>query len=266
LKIWQPGELKTFLDMQVEYYNRPEFIATDPVQIPHRFTLAQDIEISGFIAATLAWGQRKTIISKSSELMHLMDYHPYDFLLHAGIKDYARFEGFCHRTFNATDTLYFLQALKNIYLKHGGLRKVFETGFMINHNAAIAIACFREFFFELDHPARTRKHVPDVMKGAAAKRLNMFLRWMVRRDKGGIDFGLWKNISPAWLKIPLDLHTAKTARSLELLKRKQNDWKAVCELTDNLSEFDAGDPVKYDYALFGMSAAPTGWGDPVGVV
>jgi uncharacterized protein (TIGR02757 family) len=266
LRIWKPGDLKSFLDNKVELYNRPKFIETDPVQIPHKFARPQDIEISGFITATLAWGQRKTIISKSTELMRLMDNQPYDFLLHAGIKDYTRFEGFCHRTFNATDTLYFLQALKHIYLSYGGLRKVFETGFMINHNAAIAIACFREIFFELEYPARTRKHVPDVMKGASAKRLNMFLRWMVRRDNAGVDFGLWKEISPAWLKIPLDVHTAKTARRLDLLKRKQNDWIAVCELTETLREFDPGDPVKYDFALFGMSATPTGWGDPVGVV
>ena len=159
---------------------------------------------------------------------------------------------FCHRTFNATDTLYFLHSLKNIYSVHGGLCKVFKEGFETDHDAGTAIAYFRKIFFEFDYPARTLKHVPDVTRGASAKRLNMFLRWMVRRDDRGVDFGIWTGISPALLKIPLDLHTGNTARKLGLLERRQNDWQAVCELTHQLQQYDPEDPVKYDFALFGL--------------
>jgi uncharacterized protein (TIGR02757 family) len=246
--------LKSFLDSKYDQYNRPEFIETDPIQIPHLFTLREDIEIAGFLTATLAWGQRKTIINKSKELLQLFENKPFSFIKEAEETDFSRFERFCHRTFNATDTLYFLHALKNIYNRHGGLRQVFEQGFKINNNAETAIAHFRNVFFETDYPARTRKHVPDVTRGSSAKRLNMFLRWMVRNDNRGVDFGLWKNISPSWLCIPLDLHTGTTARRLGMLNRKQNDWQSVCELTEQLRIFDPLDPVKYDFALFGLSA------------
>jgi uncharacterized protein (TIGR02757 family) len=245
-------DLKEFLDEKYDQYNRPEFIETDPVCIPHLFTGAEDIEIAGFLAATLAWGQRKTIINKSKEFLNLMDNQPYRFILEADETDFSRFDSFCHRTFNSTDALYFLYALKNIYTRHGGLRKVFENGFNNNHDAFTAIAAFREIFFEADYPARTLKHIPDVGKGSAAKRLNMFLRWMVRRDNRGVDFGLWAGIDAAWLKIPLDLHSGTIARKLELLGRKQNDWQAVCELTARLQHFDPADPVKYDFALFSL--------------
>jgi uncharacterized protein (TIGR02757 family) len=253
---WSGGfeNYKSFLDAKVDLYNRPEFIETDPIQVPHLYTLCEDIEIAGFLTATLAWGQRKTIISKSKELMRLLGDNPIGFITEAREKDFTRFEGFCHRTFNATDTLYFLYALRNIYIRHGGLKHVFEAGFENNHDAGSAIAHFRKVFFEIEYPNRTLKHVPDVMKGSSAKRLNMFLRWMVRHDDCGVDFGLWKSISPAWLKIPLDLHTGNTARKLKLLNRKQNDWQAVCELTEELKAFDPLDPVKYDFALFGMDA------------
>jgi uncharacterized protein (TIGR02757 family) len=199
--------------------------------------------------------------------MDLLNNKPFSFITKAAETEFSRFERFCHRTFNATDTLYFLHALKVIYARHGGLRQVFEEGFRKNHCAGTAIAHFREVFLEPEHPMQTRKHLPDVNRGSSAKRLNMFLRWMVRKDNRGVDFGLWKNIDPAWLCIPLDLHTGLTSRNLGLLSRRQNDWQAVIELTQHLREFDPSDPVKYDYALFGLSAipTPTGWGYPVGV-
>jgi len=247
-------DLKEFLDQKYRQYNRPEFIETDPVSIPHLFTDEKDIEIAGFLSATLAWGQRKTIISKSKELLRLMDNRPYRFILEADETDFSRFGNFCHRTFNSTDALYFLYSLRNIYTTHGGLREVFENGFHRQHDASVAIARFREIFFESAGPLRTRKHIPDVAKGSAAKRLNMFLRWMVRVDNRGVDFGLWTGIDPAWLKIPLDLHTGAIARRLELLSRTQNDWRAVCELTARLQHFDPADPVKYDFALFSLGA------------
>lgn len=247
-------DLKEFLDEKYEQYNRPEFIETDPVLIPHLFNVDEDIEIAGFLAATLAWGQRKTIINKSRELLQLMDNRPYRFILEADETDFSALDNFCHRTFNSTDVLYFMHALRNIYTLHGGLRKVFENGFGRQHDACTAISRFRDIFFEFSDPARTRKHIPDVGKGSAAKRLNMFLRWMVRVDNMGVDFGLWTGIDPAWLKIPLDVHTGNMARKLELLSRRQNDWQAVCELTARLQQFDPADPVKYDFALFSLGA------------
>ncbi len=245
--------IKDYLDEKVELYNRPEFIESDPIQIPHLFINPEDIEISGFLAATLAWGQRKTIINKSKELMNLMDNSPFEFITHARSKEFSRFENFCHRTFNATDTIYFLHSLRNIYQNKGGLKTVFMAGFKTGENAGTAIASFRSVFFEKEYPSRTLKHVPNVQKGSSAKRLNMFLRWMVRDDSKGVDFGLWKEISPSWLSIPLDLHTGRTARRLGLLNRKNDDWQAVNELTSRLKEFDPNDPVKYDFALFGIS-------------
>lgn len=247
-------DLKEFLDEKYEQYNRPEFIETDPVSIPHLFSVDEDIEIAGFLSASLAWGQRKTIISKAKEIIRLMDNNPYRFILDGDETDYSAFDNFCHRTFNSTDALYFLYALKNIYTRHGGLRKVFEKGFGSQHDACTAIAGFRQVFFESEYPGRTSKHIPDVRKGSAAKRLNMFLRWMVRVDNKGVDFGIWTGINPAWLKIPLDLHTGNIARKLELLTRSKNDWQAVCELTGRLQHFDPADPVKYDFALFSLGA------------
>jgi uncharacterized protein (TIGR02757 family) len=256
--------LKSFLDSKYEQYNRPEFIETDPIQIPHLFSAPEDIEIAGFLASSLAWGQRTTIINKSRELILRMDNKPFDFIVHAKETEFKRLEGFCHRTFNTTDTIYFLSSLKNIYLNHGGLRGVFESGFNINHTAGDAIAHFRKIFFETDFPARTAKHVPDVYKGSAAKRINLFLRWMVRNDNRGVDFGIWKKISPSWLCIPLDVHTGNTARKLGLLGTKENNWKAVIELTGQLKFFDPLDPVKYDFSLFGSGAFETlaGWEYP----
>jgi uncharacterized protein (TIGR02757 family) len=182
----------------------------------------------------------------------ILENKPFPFIMEADERDFSRLEYFCHRTFNVTDMLFFLHALRNIYINHGGLRMVFEEGFKIHHEAKSALAHFRNIFFEIPYPARSRKHIPDVVNGSSGKRLNMFLRWMVRRDQRGVDFGLWESIDPAWLSIPLDLHTGSSARQLGLLTRKQNDWQAVSELTDKLREFDPTDPVKYDFALFGL--------------
>lgn len=245
--------LKAYLDARADFYNRPAFIDTDPIQVPKQFTTTEDIEIAAFLTATLAWGQRCTIIGKAKQLLALMGNSPYDFLIHARGKDFSVFETFCHRTFNATDALYFLHTLKRLYLFQDGLHGVFQKGFAAGTDAGNAIAHFRQVFFADEHPARTRKHVPDVLKGSSAKRLNMFLRWMVRKDNRGVDFGLWDDISPSQLCIPLDLHVGNTARRLGLLRRNQNDWKAVMELTAQLRRWDAADPVKYDFALFGIS-------------
>jgi len=247
-------EIKELLDSKYNLYNRPAFIQTDPVQIPHLFERREDSEIAGFLAACLAWGQRKTIINKSLELMRIMDNKPYEFIYHGDNLDFKAAENFCHRTFNGTDAIYFLKSLKNIYRNHGGLYAIFEKAFHEQNSTAEVLSCFRNIFFELDHPERTHKHISDVSKGATAKRLNLFLRWMIRNDGMGVDLGLWKEISPALLYIPLDIHSGKTARDLGLLKRKQNDWKAVDELTEKLREFDPVDPVKYDFALFGLGA------------
>lgn len=247
-------DLKSLLDSKYDQYNRPEFIETDPVQIPHLFVRAEDIEISAFLSACLSWGHRKIIIRKSLELIHMMDNKPYEFIMQASEPDFFRIDSFCHRTFNGKDARFFILALRNIYINHGGLSQVFENGFNPHGDIRNALDHFRKVFFELPYPERTRKHIPDVYRGSSAKRLNMFLRWMVRRDKRGVDFGMWTGIDPAWLKIPLDLHTGNISRKLGLLKRKQNDWQSVCELTDQLQQFDPADPVKYDFALFGLSA------------
>jgi uncharacterized protein (TIGR02757 family) len=244
--------LKDFLEEKFHLYHRPEFIETDPVQVPHRFTNSQDIEIAGFLAASIAWGQRKTILKNANKLMDLMGNSPHDFIMRAGDKHFEAVAGFVHRTFNADDCLFFLASLRNIYQKHNGLSSVFEKSYTIHHNIFGVLQDFRNVFFETEGLARTRKHISDVSKGASAKRLNMFLRWMVRPDDGGVDFGLWTKIPTSALYLPLDLHTGNVARYLNLLKRTQNDWKAVEEITAHLRLFDRNDPVKYDFALFGL--------------
>lgn len=245
-------ELKDFLEEKAELYNQPKFIETDPIQIPREFTRDDDIEISGFLASTIAWGQRPTIIRNAKKLLELMDGSPSDFILNAEEKDFERFHDFKHRTFNGVDCIYFMKSLQNIYRNHGGLKEVFGHEIEQGGGVDCAINYFRKVFFELSYPERTTKHVANISKGAAAKKINMFLRWMVRNDKRGVDFGIWDNISPALLYIPLDVHTGNVGRKLGLLERKQNDWKAVVELTDKLKEFDPNDPVKYDFALFGL--------------
>jgi len=250
-KPFSEQELRDFLEEKTDLYNRPSFITLDPVSIPHLFTKKEDIEIAGFLAATIAWGQRPTILRNARALMERMDMSPHNFLLDAKAKELKRFEDFVHRTFNGVDCVYFMKALRTMYVQHGGLESVFNTGFAME-GAVTAIVRFRNMFFETAHPARTRKHVSDPSAGSSAKRLHMFLRWMVRNDKRGVDFGIWKKISPAKLLCPLDVHSGNVARKLGLLQRSQNDAKAVEELTARLRSFDPADPVKYDFALFGL--------------
>ena len=250
--------LRKRLDAAVDQYNRPGFIQDDPIGIPHRFSRLQDQEITGFWAATLAWGQRKTIINSANRLVELMDGAPYDFILNHVEKDRERFLDFKHRTFQATDTLYFLEFFQQFYQKHKSLEHAFarhlQPSDTTTENALIG---FHHDFFDHPYaPARTRKHVATPARNSTCKRLNMFLRWMVRHDDRGVDLGLWEQISPAQLLIPLDVHVERIARQYGLLERPQTDWKAVLELTARLREFDPNDPVKYDFALFGLGVSP----------
>lgn len=245
------AELKEFLDAKVLEYNHLKFLEDDPIQIPHRFTQKEDIEISAFLTATIAWGNRKSIINNATRLMGLMGSSPYDFVINHTEDNLEKLSPFVHRTFNGIDLGYFVSSLQNIYKNHGGLETVF-TEHQAKDSMQPAISKFKEVFFELPHQTRTQKHVSDPNKGSAAKRINMFLRWMVRDNNTGVDFGLWKNISPAKLSCPLDVHSGNVARKLKLLKRKQNDAKALQELDKNLRKLDATDPVKYDFALFGL--------------
>lgn len=247
-------DLKEFLDQKAELYNTPAFIKTDPIQVPHQYSDPRDIEIAAFLTASIAWGQKATIISNARKLLSWMPGGPYEFLMAAREKDLERFIPFVHRTFNGLDCFYFLKSLQHIYRDQGGLQTVFEHAYSVSGDMKEAIIHFREVFFAHADPGRTSKHVADVSKGASAKRLNMFLRWMVRRDKRGVDFGLWKEIPKHALYLPLDVHTGTVARKLGLLKRTQNDWKAVEEVTSRLREFDPEDPVCYDFALFGLGS------------
>lgn len=247
-------ELKSYLDSCVKKFNTPDFIENDPISIPHQFSQKQDIEIMGFWVSMLAWGQRKTIINKANELIELMDGAPYDFILNHEETDRKAFLNFKHRTFQAIDTLYFLTFFQDFYKKNESLESAFSKHLTPkSKNIEPALKGFHEQFFSLpDAPHRTRKHVSTPIRNSACKRLNMFLRWMVRKDKKGVDFGIWKKIKPAQLLMPLDVHVDRVARRLNLLERKQTDWKSVIELTNNLKQFDPKDPVKYDFALFGM--------------
>jgi uncharacterized protein (TIGR02757 family) len=247
-------DLKAQLDELVEHYNQPSFIEQDPICIPHQFSRKQDIEIMGFWAAMLAWGQRKTIINKSKELVELMDGAPYDFILNHEEKDRARFMAFKHRTFQPTDTLYFLAFFQYYYRQHDSLEEAFARHLPTDApDVGPALVGFHEDFFDLPFaPQRTRKHVATPKRRSTCKRLNMFLRWMVRQDDNGVDFGLWQHIHPRQLLMPLDVHVERVARRLGLLQRKQVDWQAVLELTEQVRRFDPEDPVKYDFALFGM--------------
>jgi uncharacterized protein (TIGR02757 family) len=248
------NHLKIYLDDLVEKYNRPEFIEDDPVSIPHRFTKKQDIEITAFWTAMFAWGQRKTIINKANDLLERMDGAPHDFILNHREHERERFLDFKHRTFQATDTLYFLEFLQWFYQNHPSLEEAFLKNMKpADPHTEAALAGFHRLFFSLpDAPQRTRKHVATPATKSTCKRLNMFLRWMVRQDGRGVDFGLWKKIKPSQLLIPLDVHVERIARRFGLLERKQTDWLAVLELTERLRSFDPEDPVKYDFALFGM--------------
>lgn len=244
-------ELKQFLDYKSDEYNRPEFISSDPVQIPHRFSKKEDIEISGFLTATIAWGQRKSIIKNALELMQLMDESPFEFVMNHEEKDLIKLQHFVHRTFNNSDLICFLKSLRHLYTRYQGMENIFQQH-AENHSLQWAIHQFKQVFFELPHPVRTEKHVSDPLSGSAAKRINMFLRWMVRRDNRGVDLGIWKSLSPSQLSCPLDVHSGQVARKLGLITRTQNDAKALVELDVNLRRLDAEDPVKYDFALFGL--------------
>jgi uncharacterized protein (TIGR02757 family) len=250
-KMEEVADLKSFLNEKVEQYNRPTFIATDPIQVPRKYTLKEDIEIAGFLTATIAWGNRTAIIKNAEKLMVLMENQPYDFVLNASDSEINRIEPFVHRTFNGGDCIYFIRSLKNIYQNHDGLQSVFERGFRSENSVQSALAHFYNLFFEIPGE-RTRKHISNVQKGSSGKRLNMFLRWMVRNDKNGVDFGIWKEIPASKLMLPLDVHTGNVGRKLGLLQRKSNDWKAVEEITATLRSFDPVDPIKYDFALFGL--------------
>jgi uncharacterized protein (TIGR02757 family) len=248
------SDLKEFLEEKYDLYNRESFITTDPIQIPRIFSKKEDVEIAGFLSASIAWGQRPTIIRNAKWLVDRMDQQPYEFILNASNPDFEVFKQFKHRTFNGDDCIFFLKSLQNIYKNHGGLENVFAKGADDSGTVKGALAYFRKIFFEAEHFDRSQKHISNVMKKSSAKRLNMYLRWMVRNDDRGVDFGLWDKISSADLYLPLDVHTGNVGRKLGLLTRKQNDWQAVEEITENLRKFDSADPIKYDYALFGLGA------------
>lgn len=248
------NNLKSILDEYVEQFNHSCFIENDPISIPYAFTKKQDIEITAFWTSMLAWGQRKTIINKAKELFERMDNAPFDFIKNHKEKDRKRFLDFKHRTFQATDTLYFLEFLQWFYQSHDSLEEAFLKN-MSDGDAHIgkALEGFHQLFFSLpDAPQRTRKHISTPVRKSACKRLNMFLRWMVRQDDKGVDFGIWEKIKPAQLLMPLDVHVDRVARKFNLIERKQTDWLTVLELTEKLREFDKNDPVKYDFALFGL--------------
>ncbi len=243
-------ELKDYLDFKADQYNNPNFIETDPIQIPHRYKIKEDIEISGFLAATIAWGNRKMIINSATKMMDAMGNNPYDFVMNASNNQIDAIDTIVHRTFNSEDFRYFIKSLRNIYEQHDGLENVFSAN--NSTNLQNRISEFKKIFFELDHPLRTTKHISDALKGSSSKRINMFLRWVSRKDTNGVDFGIWNAVSPSELSCPLDVHSGNVARALGILNRKQNDQKALMELDEALRKFDPRDPVKYDFALFGL--------------
>jgi len=244
------GELRDFLNSKVIQYNQPSFIKDDPISVPHLFSKKQDVEIAGFFAAVFAWGNRTIIINKSKELMRLMDMAPYDFIVHHTDNDLKKLLAFKHRTFNTTDLLYFIELLRHHYQNHLSLEDAFTR---YGNTVEEMLISFHHYFFSLEEvPQRTKKHIATPEKKGNCKRLNMFLRWMVRKDNVGVDFGIWKNIKPAQLICPVDLHVARVAKRFNLLRRKQIDWQAAMELTEYLRELDPEDPVKYDFALFGL--------------
>jgi len=299
----QTEELKNLLDSKSEKYNQLDFIENDPICIPHGFQNTQDIEISGFFAALLAWGQRKTIINKCNELMVRMGNRPAEFVKNHQESDLKDLLGFKHRTFNDTDLLYFVAFLQHHFRSFDSLEDAFLIGWQhsdfrddygdefgpnmqittfsdnINNSLSTSSVCylnelerqtsdqgsfsieeslnnFKTYFFSLpDYPQRTTKHISSPLQKATCKRLNMYLRWMVRRDKKGVDFGLWNRLKPSQLICPYDVHVDRVARGLNLIERKQKDWRTTLELTARLREFDPMDPVKYDFALFGMGVA-----------
>lgn len=250
----QFSEIKALLDDRAKLYNNPDFIETDPIQIPHAFTRKEDIEIAGFLAATIAWGQRKSIIKNANKLMDLLDNSPYEFITQSSNREKEIVRSFVHRTFNGSDCLFFLLSLQNIYKYHGGLENIFTNGYRDEGSIFGSFKHFRKVFLDIEHDKHVTKHLSDVVSNSSAKRLNMYLRWMVRKDENEVDFGIWKDIPASSLMLPLDVHTGDVARALGILGRTQNDWKAVEEITAVLRAFDPEDPIKYDYALFGIGA------------
>ncbi|WP_417195621.1 TIGR02757 family protein [Bizionia sp.] len=244
-------ELKTFLDEKVAQYNTRDFLETDPIKIPHTFSKKEDIEIAAFLTATIAWGNRKSIINNAQRMMQLLDQEPYQFIINHKESDLKALEPFVHRTFNGLDFITFISGLQHIYTNHNGLEAVFEKHAEAS-SLQSAIHHFKKVFFEIEHLPRTQKHISDPLKNSAAKRINMFLRWMVRPENTGVDFGIWKSLYTKQLSCPLDVHSGNVARKLGLLTRKQNDGKALLELDTSLRKLDANDPVKYDFALFGL--------------
>jgi uncharacterized protein (TIGR02757 family) len=249
----QLAKLKEFLEMKVDKYNQPSFILEDPVSIPHLFKKKQDIEIAGLFAAIFAWGNRTTIINKSRELMRLMDDQPYDFIMHPSAAAMKKLVGFKHRTFCDADLFYFIEFFQHHYRDSSSLETAFSN-FIQPGDPTIeqGLVGFRQYFFSLDHEKRTEKHISSPLQKSTCKRLSMFMRWMVRNDNKGVDFGIWKKINPSQLVCPVDLHVARVAKRLKLLKRKQMDWQAVLELTNRLRDFDPQDPSRYDFALFSL--------------
>ncbi len=244
-------ELKTFLDEKVHSNNHPKFIESDPIQVPHQFSKTKDIEIAGFLTATIAWGNRKSIINNANRMMQMLDHSPFEFVLQHTDSDLAALKPFVHRTFNGYDFIQFIKSLQHIYKNHDGLEAIFAKH-AESKSLQKSIHEFKKAFFEQPHLERTKKHVSDPLKNSAAKRINMYLRWMVRNDNAGVDFGIWDSLSPSQLSCPLDVHSGNVARKLGLLKRKQNDSKALAELDKSLRRLDPKDPVKYDFALFGL--------------
>ncbi len=244
-------ELRAFLDAKVEQYNTHAFLECDPISIPHRFHLREDIEISGFLTAIISWGNRKSIIRSAAVMMELMDHAPHEFLMGHSEKDLKALHTFVHRTFNGADLAGFIKGLKHVYQNYGGPEAIFLQ-YATSVSLQPAITAFKHIFLEADHDPRSRKHLSDPERGSAAKRINMYLRWMVRKDNKGVDFGLWNRIPAGILSCPLDVHSASVARKLGILQRRQNDAKAVAELDKALRRFNQEDPVRYDYALFGL--------------
>jgi uncharacterized protein (TIGR02757 family) len=268
-------EIQAFLEKKVIQYNHTSFIEADPISVPHRYKKKQDIEIAGLFAAIFAWGNRTTIIRKSNELMSYMDDAPYDFVRHHQKNDLKKLAGFKHRTFNHTDLLYFLRFLQDHYRGNSSLESAFlplhakgghgekikpfvnsaTEGPEVYEQVEVSLNAFYCRFFSLAHaPQRTRKHIASPEKNSTCKRLNMYLRWMVRNDQQGVDFGIWKKIAISDLICPVDLHVARVARGLGLIKRPQTDWETALELTKKLREMDIRDPVKFDFALFSLGA------------
>jgi uncharacterized protein (TIGR02757 family) len=251
MTILRREEIGDLLEYKHNQYNHQDFILADPLQVPHSFSVKEDIEIAAFLTATIAWGNRVSIIKSANRMMDLLHRSPYDFIRLTGSDDIEGIGRFVHRTYNTTDFVYFILALKRLYSDYGGLETVFTEGYK-SGSIFNAIVRFRRIFVSAGFPGHAAKHVSDVEKGSAAKRLNLFLMWMVRKDFRGVHFGLWNGISPADLMIPLDTHVGRTARSLGLLTRKTNDWRSVEELTAELRKFDPEDPCRFDFSLFGL--------------